>query len=388
MNSRRGAPGSQTSLREANLARVRETLRRDGSMTQVELAQRTGLSPASISNLVKDLFDLDHVDVSRVVSNGRRATLVSLTEDKRLFAALHFGQRDLTVAVSRNARDILCSTRMPLAQDHAADASIDRAAYLVADLLGEIGLEASALSAVAVGLPAPVDAVSGQVGAEAIMDGWKGVNVASAVGARLACPVVVDNDANAAAAAELRSGAMRGIRNGVYLHCGYGIGAGLVLDGRIFRGSAGTAGEIGHTTLDEDGVLCPCGNRGCLDTFVGSRALLAAVRATHGPMRFHELLSAAASGDAGSVRVVTDAGRHLGHAAATLVNVLNPEVIVVGGMMSRVADVVMPSMRQVLDRSAIPSAAASVELRAAELGGEGVIMGLLAGAMAFEAERS
>ena len=107
--------------------------------------------------------------------------------------------------------------------------------------------------------------------------GWRGVAVASEMEGQFRAPVVLDNTANLAALGELKDGALQGVQHGVYIKMSYGVGAGLILGGELFRGSAGTAGEIGHLTIDENGPVCRCGNRGCLETFVGSRALLEAL---------------------------------------------------------------------------------------------------------------
>ncbi len=210
-----------------------QTLRLQGSLTQVELATVTGLSPASISTLGRELSDDGSVSLRRSIRNGRRATLVSLPGRHGVIAAVSIGDRDLRVAMQ-----------------------------------------------------APVDSGSGQVGSESVLPRWSGVPIAEALNTRLGAPVRLDNDANMAALGEIRSGALSGVRNGCYIRASHGVGAGLVIDGEVYRGASGTAGEIGHLTLDENGAVCACSNRGCLDTFVGARALVEAVRVSHGDMRF------------------------------------------------------------------------------------------------------
>ncbi len=150
-----------------------------------------------------------------------------------------------------------------------------------------------------VGLPAPIDAVSGQVGSEGVLPGWRGVPVAAAMAEALGTKVLLDNTANLAALGEFKFGALQGVTNGVFIKASYGVGAGLILGGELFRGSAGTAGEIGHVTIDEDGPVCRCGNRGCLDTFVGAQAVLRAVRDSHGPLTLRDVIHRALDGRSG-----------------------------------------------------------------------------------------
>jgi predicted NBD/HSP70 family sugar kinase len=371
------APGSQASLREANRQRVVEVLYRHGAMSQVEIAGLTGLSPATVSNMVRELDATGVVTLSRSVRNGRRAVLVSLRAEHGLVAGIAFGDRDIRVAVGSGPDEITGQQRMPLPSDHRADEGMERAARLLHDLVERAGASMSDVKGVALGLPAPVDSVSGQVGSEGVLPGWAGVRVADDMATHLKAPVVLDNTANLGALGELRSGALQGVQNGCFIKASYGVGAGIVLNGEVFRGSAGTAGEIGHITLDENGPICRCGNRGCLDTFVGARAVLDSLAASHGPLTLRDVISRALAGDAGCRRVLQDSGRHLGVAAASLVNLLNPEVIVVGGQLSRVGDLMLDPMRDAIERCAIPSAAASVEVRASALGDDADVVGAL-----------
>jgi predicted NBD/HSP70 family sugar kinase len=377
MNPTRPAPGSQASLREANRERVLGVVRQHGPLTQVEIAVASGLSAATVSNVVRELDRVGAVRLSPSIRNGRRAVLVSLTSGGGLLAGIAFGERDVRVAIASESRKILAQQLMPLQADHVADDGMERAASLLADLAETVGAGVEDISAIGFGLPAPVDSVSGQAGSDAVLPGWRGVNVAEAMAGYLRAPVALDNTANLAALGELRGGALLGVQHGCYIKFSYGVGAGIVLSGEVFRGSAGTAGEIGHLTIDENGPICRCGNRGCLDTFVGSRALLSSLAASHGPLRLRDVVTRALAGDLGCCRVIQDAGRQVGVAVAGLVNLFNPEVIVVGGRMAEAGKLIMVPMREALDRCAIPSAAATVELRPAELGDEADVLGAI-----------
>lgn len=352
-------------------------VRQHGAMTQVEIAGLSGLSPATVSNMVGELVVAGAVAVSPSIRNGRRAVLVSLAAGGGLLAGIAFGDRDVRVAVASGARDILSQQRIPLPANHVADEGMARAAQLLVDLVDSVGGRISDIDAVGFGLPAPVDSVTGQVGSEDVLPGWRGVNVAAEMQSRLGVPVTLDNTANLAALGELRSGALQGVQNGCYLKVSHGVGAGIVIAGEIFRGSAGTAGEIGHLAIDANGPICRCGNRGCLDTFVGARAILGLLASSHGPLRLRDVMTKALAGDAGCRRVLADAGRHLGMAVAGLVNLMNPERVVLGGPMALVGEIVLTPMREAIDRCAIPSAAATVELRLCDLGESADVVGAL-----------
>ena len=383
MNPSQTAPGSQASLREANRLRVLEALRDQGAMTQVEIAGFTGLSPATVSNMVKELDSSGSVELEPSIRNGRRAVLVSLATGSTLIAGIAFGDRDVRVALGTGPRDIIGRQRMPLPADHAADEGMDRASRLLLDLVEKAGKTMADVRAVGVGIPAPVDAVSGQVGSESILPGWRGVAVAKEMEGRIQAPVAVDNTSNLAALGELRCGVLQGVQHAVYIKLSYGVGAGLILDGDVFRGAAGTAGEIGHLTIDENGPVCRCGNRGCLETYIGARGLLDALASSHGPLSLRDVITRALDGDPGCRRVLEDAGRHLGVAVAGLVNLLNPEVVVLGGQLSKVGSIIISPMRASLERCAIPSAAASVVVREGELDTDADVVGALVCATAL-----
>lgn len=367
VNPTSAAPGSQASLREMNRLRVLDAVREHGTLTQVEIAGVTGLSAATVSNLVKELDGAGMVQLAPSIRNGRRATQVSIATSGGLLAAAVFGDRDIRVAIANGPGGIVSQKRMPLPADHAADEGMSRAARLVQELVEGVGRGMSDLRSFVVGLPAPIDTVSGQVGSEGVMPGWRGVAVGPAMEDAVQVPVLVDNTANLAALGEFKMGALQGVSTGVFLKVSYGVGAGLIIGGELFRGSAGTAGEIGHITIDENGPLCRCGNRGCLDTFVGAGAVLSALRATHGTLTLKDVIARALAGDPGCRRVLEDSGRHLGVAVAGVVNLLNPEVVLLGGQVARVGEVVLAPMREAIERCAIPSAAATVEVRVGDL---------------------
>jgi predicted NBD/HSP70 family sugar kinase len=196
---------------------------------------------------------------------------------------------------------------------------------------------------------------------------------------RLDIPVMVDNDANLGALAEAAFGAGRDAGDMIYLKVSSGIGAGLILNGRLYRGSSGLAGELGHVLVDPDGIVCRCGNRGCLETVAATGALVDLLRRSHGEdLTTEAMLEAARGGDLGCRRVVHDAGRALGQVVATLLNVLNPELLVVGGDLAGAGDLLLDGVRESVGRAALPEAARRAEVVAGVLGDRAQVLGALA----------
>ena len=207
------------------------------------------------------------------------------------------------------------------------------------------------------GLPGPIEQGEGVVGSSAILPGWIGMTAETEMRRRLDIPVMVDNDANLGALAEAAFGAGRDAGDLVYLKVSSGIGAGLILNGRLYRGSGGLAGELGHVLVDPDGIVCRCGNRGCLETVAATGALVDRLgHRTARTSRCDEMLDAARAGDAGCRRVIQDAGRALGQVVATLLNVLNPELFVIGGELGAAGDLLLDGVRESVARAALPEA--------------------------------
>ncbi|MEN5075568.1 ROK family transcriptional regulator [Isoptericola cucumis] len=374
--------GSQSSLREANRARVVDAVKRHGGLTQVELTGATGLSPATVSTIVKELVAAELVEVRSTVRSGRRAQLVTLAHRVGLVAGVLVGSRHLSVVVADVSHEVLAEQVLPLPAEHRADTSLDRAALLVVDLVERVGADLGEVLGIGVGLPAPVDASTGQVTVRGILRGWDGVPVAQVLSKRLARPVYVDNDANLGALAESTVGAARDVHDALYVRAGHGVGAGIVLGGRVHRGAAGTAGEIGHVQVDPAGNICSCGSRGCLDTVVGDRALLEPLRSSHGRLTLRDVVRLANDGDPGCREIVADAGTVIGGVVAGLATSLNPQRVVVGGVLAGTGEVFLDPLREALRRRTLLQQVAPLEVVPAQLGTRAELEGAVALALA------
>jgi glucokinase len=255
----------------------------------------------------------------------------------------------------------------------------------------EVRRTSPTVEAVGFGIPSLVDPRSG-ASLSSVHLPLEGVQFRDLMSKRLGLPVWVDNDANAAVVAEHRHGAARGARNVVLLTLGTGIGGGLLLDGRVYRGSTGGGGELGHMVIDVNGPECfdACPGRGCLEALVSGRALardgLAAARATpssrlgvalaEGREVTGELVAAASrEGDPAAQAVVQRAGRSLGAGITGIVNAFNPEVVVVGGGVMAMGELLLGPAREVVSERALPPTREAVRIEAAGLGEEAGMLG-------------
>ncbi|GAA2975203.1 MULTISPECIES: ROK family transcriptional regulator [Streptomyces] len=372
-------PGSQTSLHRANLERVVRAVRMAGSLTQAEIARSTGLSAATVSNIVRELKDSGTVEVTPTSAGGRRARSVSLSGDAGIVIGVDFGHTHLRVAVGNLAHQVLAEESEPLDVDASSAEGFGRAEQLVNRLIDTTGISPGKVIGVGLGVPGPIDVESGTLGSTSILPGWTGINPSEELAARLGVPVYVDNDANLGALGELVWGSGRGVRDLAYIKVASGVGAGLVIDGHIYRGPGGTAGEIGHITLDESGPVCRCGNRGCLETFTAARYVLPLLRPSHGPdLTMERVVQLAREGDPGCRRVIGDVGRHIGSGVANLCNLLNPSRVVLGGSLAEAGELVLGPIRDSVSRYAIPSAARQLSVLPGALGGRAEVLGALA----------
>ncbi len=372
-------PGSQSSLHRANLERVVRAVRMAGSLTQAEIARSTGLSAATVSNIVRELKDGGTVEVTPTSAGGRRARSVSLSGDAGIVVGVDFGHTHLRVAVGNLAHQVLAEEAEPLDVDASSAQGLDRAEQLVSRLIAGTGLSQDKVVGVGLGVPAPIDVETGTLGSTAILPGWAGTNPRDDLAQRLGVPVHVDNDANLGALGELVWGSGRGVADLAYIKVADGVGAGLVISGQIYRGPGGTAGEIGHITLDESGPVCRCGNRGCLETFAAARYILPLLRSSHGEdLTIERMVQLARDGDPGCRRVIADVGRHIGSGVANLCNLINPSRMVLGGHLAEAGELVLGPIRESVARYAIPSAARQLAVMPGALGGRAEVLGALA----------
>jgi predicted NBD/HSP70 family sugar kinase len=370
-----GYSGSPADLGRANRQRVVTVLQERGPLSQAELARESGLSPATISAIVRALLAEERLERE----SSRRGAPLRLLPLPGFVLGFDYDQRHLRVAVADRNGGVIADAAKALPRDHDAATGMRAGVTMAKLLLRQANGSLDDVVAAAMGLPAPLLGESHLVGSSSILPGWVGVRADEALAAALGHPVAVDNDANLGALAEMTWGAGRGMSNLVYLKLATGIGAGIVVDGSIVRGAAGTAGEIGHTTMDEHGEVCRCGNRGCLETVAGADTLLRLLAARHGPdLELHEAIDAALAGDAGCRRVIGDAGRHIGVALANLVNLLSPELIIAGGELAAAGDILLDPMREAVGRFAIDTAARATSLAPSALGDRAEVLGAVA----------
>lgn len=357
-------PGTTAALRASNQSRVVQAVREAGGLSQAQIARRTQLAPATVSGIIRELVDAGFLHSE--AGSGRRGATVTVSPGAGVVGGVDFGHSHLQVAIADLAGEIRDSRVIPLSSDAPSADALKLARELLDALLADTGLTHADLRAVGMAVPAPMGR-DGIIDSGSILPGWVGVDARSAAEAAFECPTVVDNDANLSALAEWMLGAGRGHEDLVYIKIASGVGCGLVLGGRVHHGGLGTAGELGHLTIDESGPLCRCGSRGCLEAYVGGAALIAQYAPTGGELDVSGFVEKALHGDQGARRLIEDAGRHLGEAVAAVANLLGPEVVVIGGDLAVAGDLLLDEVRAAMRRHALTPVAREVQVTGSAL---------------------
>lgn len=380
-------------LRGRNRDRVLAALRERGRVSQAEIARITGLSRTTVHTLVAELKGsgvIHEVEVGTPdFRGGRPAALLMLRDSSLTVVGIDFGHSHVGVAVADIGHNVLAERRCDLDVSHNARAALDASTRMVDEVLTEARVDRKSVIGAGIGIPGPVDRARGAAGSATILPGWTDLRIGIEMRDRLAMPVEIENDANLGALAELTWGAGRDSSNFAYIKVATGIGAGLVIDGRLLRGTSGTAGEIGHTTLDESGALCYCGNRGCLETVASGPAIIKLVGLVDGEVpTLSRIVELAVAGDLRCHRAISDAGHEIGVAVAGLCNLINPERVIVGGLLSRTGEVLLQPMRESIRRHAVQAAAETLDVLPAVFVERAELLGSLALALHGSSERA
>jgi predicted NBD/HSP70 family sugar kinase len=382
------SPGSLGSLRQRNRLRIIDVLRHAGSASRVDLVRDTGLSRTTVSKLVSELQAEglvversgtgDAADGATANAIGRPPVALTLNPAAGAAVGIDFGHDLVRVAVADLSGAVVAEARSDIDVDSQAEQAIDLAAAMVDEQLAGLKIDLDHTVGVGVAVSAPILRDVGEPGATSILPGWGPFAPGGELERRLGRPVLMGNDANLGALAEVRHGAGRGARNVVYVMLSGGIGAGLILDGSLFSGHSGLTGELGHVVADPDGRICRCGNRGCLETVASAASVLEALRPLHGPdITLRDAIALARAGDAGCRRLFADAGRTVGRAVGAICNIVNPELVIVGGEMSVVGDVLVDAVADGIALGTIPAIRRDAQVVAGSLGERAEVLGAI-----------
>jgi glucokinase-like ROK family protein len=373
-------------VHQAQLLRL---LRDEGARSRAELGDMVHLSRSKLAVELDRLVELGLVEPAGLAASrgGRRSSIVRLSRHLRVIG-IDIGATSIDVAVTNGELEILGHLSMPCNVREGPDFVLDRVLDLVGKLRGQ-GL-VDEIHGAGIGVPGPVSFREGMPVVPPIMPGWDRFPVREAISQKLGCPVLVDNDVNIMALGEAQAGLARSVDDFLLVKIGTGVGCGIVVDRRVYRGMSGSAGDIGHIRVDDDGPTCVCGNIGCLEAYFSGAALardaVAAGRSGQsaffaqrledaGQLTAVDVADAVAAGDAVAVRMVREGGRRVGQVLAGLISFFNPGLVVIGGGVAGLGHVLLAEIRSVVYRRSPPLATGNLPIALSELGNTAGVLG-------------
>jgi glucokinase-like ROK family protein len=373
-----------------------------GGISRAELARQMNLTRAAITTIIDDLKKVKLVDetVAGPALTGRKPILLAINPNYGYVVGIDMGATHLGILLTDYSAHVLEEMEFPFSVADGPEKCLDSVNTHLIELLGRSNLTIDQVSAIGIDVPGPIVAEAGGVSAPPIMPGWGDYPIRKHLEDLWQLPVSIGNDAELGALGEWAYGSGRGERNLAYIKVGTGVGAGLLLDGHIYRGATGSAGEIGHITIQENGPLCTCGNHGCLEAMAGGQAIARMAREaiqtgkrtqlsalTPDQIRAVDVAIAAQKGDLVAQQIITDAGYHLGIAIASLVNLFNPSLVVIGGGVSQLGDLLLEPIRKTVMERSLYSAAKIVRITSAVLGRRASSMGAVVQAINVSLDR-
>ncbi|MCP4426633.1 MAG: ROK family protein [Chloroflexi bacterium] len=368
-------------------------IRRKGAISRAAIARETQLSATTVSALTTILLKSGFIHESGPgqSSGGRRPILLRFNYQFRHVLGVDIGATHITAVVMDLQGSVVTRNYCKFNVIDDPDGAIQTIVQLVHQSLHNAHLTSDRILGMCITIPTPLEGKNLDQITTVYMPAWKNRDILAEISQHFDLPIYIDNDANAGAIAEKWWGIGRSYANMAYIKLGLGVGSGLILNNEIFRGNGGTAGEIGHTTIDPTGPTCRCGNQGCLESFVSTRAIIDEVThrrkknqphwSSSGAATIEEIISAALTGDPLSRSVIQTVGSYLGIATANLVNLFNPGLIVLGGELAAVGDLLVNEVRVVVQNRAMPKAAREVAITTSKLGEDAIVMGAATHAM-------
>ncbi|WP_261305818.1 ROK family transcriptional regulator [Paenibacillus andongensis] len=375
-------------------AKVLQIIRRAKlPLSKAELAEETGVSLSAISVHVERLLEEKLIEVSKigVSSGGRKPRQYALNKNIGLILSIELGTSFVHIALTNFNCEILYLTTSDIDITDGPDRVLTRIHELVDQMLLENKVDKVSIKGIGIGIPGPVDFSMGIPISPTIMPGWDKYPIREFWSKYFDCPCYVDNDVNTMALGEHAKGLQFEVSNLIYVKVGSGIGSGIIYDGVLYRGSTGSAGDIGHFDIGSD-VVCWCGNKGCLEASAGGKAIvskgkeralshrseyLLQILNSRGKLTIDDIGTGVLQLDSTSVALVRESGTSIGRVIASIVNFANPDLVVIGGRVAEFGDIFLAAIRQSVYQRSLPLATRNLIINKSVLGN---MAGLIGGA--------
>jgi len=385
----------QVWVRKINRAIILQVFRTHPTLSRARLAVETGLNPSTVSSIVGELIQEDLIREADLIqsSTGRPGRLLELNPEDGCALGIEINVDYIEFLITDFAANVLWRQKQSIAPEIGQEEIMLQVSHLAKKASAFVQDRKSHLLGVGVGVPGLVDVSSGLLRIAPNLH-WTNIPIRDVLAKHFDCPIYVENEANAAALGEYYFGAVRNVKDFIYLSAGIGLGSGIVIGGKLFRGMFGYAGEAGHMTLDVNGELCGCGKHGCWETFVGPRAVEQRVQSSlasgaksimsdmvKGEIRnivFDDVLKAAKMGDQTAMDALAKVAFYLGIGIANLVNILDVEVIVLGGALNKASSFIMEDIERAVSAYTLAPEREHLRIIPSAHGTDACVMGAIA----------
>ncbi|MDQ8732971.1 ROK family protein [Paenibacillus sp. LHD-38] len=365
--------GDLALIKKINTAIVLEAVLVHAPLSRAQISELTGLNKATVSSLVQDLID-SHLVLENgpgQSSGGRKPVMLLFNGTAGYAVGIDLGVNYIRGLLVDMEGNVIAEHQRGLKQQDA-ELAIAQLTDCIELLMNEAPESPYGIVGIGVGVPGIVDDNGIILFAPNLK--WHQVELQRQLEERFGLPVTIDNEANAGAQGEQKYGAGRGIPNQIYVSVGIGIGTGIILNKELYKGASGFSGELGHLSIEYDGKPCSCGNRGCWELYASENALLERA-ALLGFENLEELLLAATAGDERVIELIRSIGDYLGAGIANIVNVFNPNVVIIGNRMSRAAEWLEPAVQAAVDQRTLPYHRERMRILFAELQDQSAVRG-------------
>ena len=381
---------------------IMRALRRQGRISRSEVSNITGWSKAKASQEIRSLVDKGYlVEMGQGASQGgRKPRLLRINDQLGYIAGIDIGATSLDIALADVTGLVLQRCSEPTDVKLSPDTVLGRCTELLLEVLQAQRAAADQILGIGIGVPGPVDFARGVLVAPPLMPEWENFPIRDFFKQTFSSSfVVVDNDVNIMALGEQRAGDGAGIDHFIFVKIGTGIGAGIISNGKIHRGSDGCAGDIGHICVDKEGPLCSCGNKGCLEAMAAGPAItskameaarngispiLSQMRDSNGGLLQPEDVNAACrEGDQAALDIIRESGQMMGDVLASLVNFFNPSHIFVGGGITNFGNHLLVAIRRAVLHRSLPLATTHLSIKFSRMGSNAGVMGAISVALDY-----
>lgn len=353
-------------------------------LSKTDIAAASGLSVSAVSEHVERLMNEKLIQISNIgnSSGGRKPKLYSINQHAGHIISIELGTSAVRIAITDFDCNILVSHGAPVEISEGPEKVLSFIHSMVSEMLVKAQIEKSTIKGIGIGIPGPVEFASGLPISPPIMPGWDRYPIREFWSQYLDCPCYVDNDVNIMAVGEHAKGLQFEVDNLIYIKIGTGIGAGIIYDGKLYRGVSGSAGDIGHIDIGRD-VSCWCGNRGCLEALAGGKAIAAKAKEmaltgkseflleqlkAKGDITIKDLRMGIHSFDSTSVELIRESGALVGQVISSLVNFANPALISIGGGVAEIGDILLAAIRQGVYQRSLPLSTRNLLINKSNLG--------------------